>query len=216
MIPAGATVEKAVLSMYSYDDYFGFSTPNSTKEMYEITSTWSENSISWSNKPTSSMMKIATSNESDTKVWELFDVTSVIKGVVENNKTCHGFYITFPKSSYGVKMRSSEYSEMEFRPKLTVECELPNPITNGRKAKTTYDLFLSNSCVRYSIPDNSNNTPVSIKLYDTQGKLIRTLVDKAEKSGSHSVTLKNSLAKGIYLCMLQAGSVQKTIRVVTK
>ncbi len=218
MIPVGATIEKAVLSIYSYSNY-SLSVTNRKKELYEITSGWNESDITWSNKPTSSNMILESSNVSSINVWEDFDITHVIKNVIENNDICHGFYITFPSSSYGVEMRSSEYTETEYRPKLTVECELPNSIHNTVLSHLAYDLTFYNSCIQYSIPDNGNNVHVSMKLYDIQGKLIRTLVENRQKSGSYSITINNanhSLAKGIYLCKLQVDGFQKTIRVANK
>jgi hypothetical protein len=84
---------------------------------------------------------------------------------------------------------------------------------------STYNLGFNKTRIQYYIPDVNKNVHVNIKLYNIQGKLIKILVDKAQKAGSHFVDLNSSehkLAAGIYMCKMEVAGFQKTIKVVNK
>jgi hypothetical protein len=56
---------------------------------------------------------------------------------------------------------------------------------------------------------------VSLKIYDTAGRLVVTLVDGWRDAGTHSATFDGSmLASGIYLAKLQAGEVSSVQKLV--
>jgi flagellar hook assembly protein FlgD len=56
---------------------------------------------------------------------------------------------------------------------------------------------------------------VTLKVYDTAGRLVTTLVDGWREAGTHEMTFDGSkLASGIYLAKMQAGeftAVQKLV-----
>jgi hypothetical protein len=58
------------------------------------------------------------------------------------------------------------------------------------------------------------SSPVSIKLYNIQGKMVKTLVDGKVKAGYHMVKLNHKIAAGMYLCKMKAGDYSKTINVI--
>jgi hypothetical protein len=66
--------------------------------------------------------------------------------------------------------------------------------------------------IRYQMPDASE---VSLKVYDTAGRLVTTLTDGWRQAGEHEVTFDGSkLASGLYFVRLQAGeftAVQKML-----
>ena len=56
---------------------------------------------------------------------------------------------------------------------------------------------------------------VTLKVYDAQGGLVRTLVSGTRGAGTHSVNLDGgSLSSGVYFYRLQAGSSTATRRLV--
>lgn len=129
-IPSGATVEKAEMSLYSYNRYgTESSTSNGRKDLFKITESWSESQITYRNLPSTSSSAIASSNVSNIRVWEKFDVTDEIKAVVENNAANHGFMLKIPSYSKGVSMRSSEYTDETYRPKLVLTIKDDNAPT---------------------------------------------------------------------------------------
>ena len=63
--------------------------------------------------------------------------------------------------------------------------------------------FRGSTQIQYSLPVASN---VSLKVYDVQGREVRTLVNGLKAAGRHGVTMSaQGLAPGVYLCRLQAG-----------
>ena len=71
--------------------------------------------------------------------------------------------------------------------------------------------------IQYQLPANGN---VSIKVYDTTGRLVRTLKDGLEISGFHSVTWDrlgetgNPLASGIYYYRLVTPDFSSTKKLI--
>lgn len=66
--------------------------------------------------------------------------------------------------------------------------------------------------IRYQIADDRQ---VSLRVYDTAGRLVTTLVDGQQEAGQHSVTFDGSrLASGVYLYTLNAGANQFMGKVV--
>ncbi len=136
-IPENAVIKEATLSLYAYDKNTGTQyLNNGPKKMYPFTSSWTESSIKYSNAPKTSSTSIASSNNSSLKVWEDFDVTEYIKGVVEDGDDNYGFQVRHSSSSYGVKYRSSEYSDQEYRPKLAVSYEAVDDVPPQVTVKT--------------------------------------------------------------------------------
>ncbi|MEP5944145.1 MAG: T9SS type A sorting domain-containing protein, partial [Balneola sp.] len=62
--------------------------------------------------------------------------------------------------------------------------------------------------ISYSIPQT---TDVSLKIYDMIGRLVSTLVNKRQASGTYNVSLNASAwASGIYFYRIVAGDFVKT------
>lgn len=93
-----------------------------------------------------------------------------------------------------------------------------SPIINTRKQSSPFRLSFNNSCISYKIPETQKKTHVTLKLFNVQGKLIYTLVNKDQKAGNYFVNLNNyfKLAKGIYLCHMETVGFQKTIMILSK
>jgi hypothetical protein len=86
-------------------------------------------------------------------------------------------------------------------------------ITEGPKNLTCFDMRFHSSKLKFFIPATMSS-PVSIKLYNIQGKMVKTLVDGKVKAGYHMVKLNHKIAAGMYLCKMKAGSYSKTINVI--
>lgn len=120
-IPQDAVITKATLSLYAYDKNTGTQyLNNGPKKLYQFSSSWTEDGLKWSGSPQIANTALASSSNSSIDVWEDFDVTEYVKGVIENEDSNYGFQVKHSSSSYGVKYRSSEFSEQEFRPKLAI------------------------------------------------------------------------------------------------
>ena len=89
-------------------------------------------------------------------------------------------------------------------PTLSLESNDPNPFD----VRTT---------IRYAIPHAG---PVTLVVYDTAGRRVRTLVDDWRPAGQHAVewdgtgTGDRLAASGVYFCRLENGGLAETRRVV--
>lgn len=95
------------------------------------------------------------------------------------------------------------------------------PITNsGINLVKSYDLRYYNSKLTYRIPSNVNNKlHTSLRLYNLQGKLVKTLVDEPKSAGRFTVDIsevKNHVASGIYFAKMKVGNFNKTLKIVKK
>lgn len=92
--------------------------------------------------------------------------------------------------------------------------ESPNPVklTAQTSLLVRPNPAKGNMTIEFSLPAKAE---VSLKVYDTQGRLICSLVSGTQEPGSHAVMLDGSkLPSGIYFCSLQAGSFSDTRKLV--
>ncbi len=89
------------------------------------------------------------------------------------------------------------------------------PINNSVNIGQNYHLGYANSILQYRIPKSNEFANVNIKLFNAQGKEIRTLVNKAQNSGEYHVKL-NDLSKGVYLCKMETVGFLKIIKILSK
>ena len=82
--------------------------------------------------------------------------------------------------------------------------------------------FNPETTIRYTLPQGKAQYRVQVRIYDTLGRLVITLLDENQQSGYHSLKWngKNSLGtampSGVYYCLVQAGeynAVQKMLLV---
>lgn len=77
--------------------------------------------------------------------------------------------------------------------------------------------FNPRTSIRYQLPQDS---PVSVKIYDSSGRLVRTLVQQSQTAGSYTVSWEGTtdegqpVASGIYFYRLEAGEFSQTRRMV--
>ncbi len=95
-----------------------------------------------------------------------------------------------------------------------------NPIINPLSMVTSYGMQYNNTRLFYQIPAMQSNAKqhVSIKLYNVQGKMLRTLVNSHKAPGRYSLALSNrvALASGLYLVKMEVADFSKTLRIVNK
>jgi hypothetical protein len=94
--------------------------------------------------------------------------------------------------------------------------------TKVMKVPSLLTMKANGSRIFFQIPESVARKQVSIKLFNIQGKLIRTLVDGNVEAGYHSVRLdragnsKSQIAAGLYLCRMEKKGYKKTINVLVK
>jgi hypothetical protein len=96
----------------------------------------------------------------------------------------------------------------------TVGVESPQPVTRPSELALSVspNPTRGNASIAFSLPARGD---VSLKLYDAQGRLVRTLVSGTREAGAHSVSLNGgSLSSGVYFYRLQSGSSTATKKLV--
>jgi hypothetical protein len=134
---------------------------------------------------------------------------------------------TFPKDD---RIQLMELLTRKIEPTSggTLDTLLAKPATESVEstpaAITDYQLypaypnpFNPNTSIGYQLPENG---AVSLKIYNLEGQLVRTLVQSPQTAGFHQVQWDatddagNAVAAGIYLCQMQAGVFRQTQRLV--
>ena len=92
-------------------------------------------------------------------------------------------------------------------PGLYLEPNIPNP-------------FGPSTEIRYVIPDGPGIHRVTLRIYDTLGRCVRTLVDGDRSPGGHAVTWDGTddygrqVAGGVYFCRIRVSGQNATLRMV--
>jgi hypothetical protein len=80
--------------------------------------------------------------------------------------------------------------------------------------------FSTSTTIVYTIPRSADNSRVAIKVYDTRGRLVDTLMDAGQSVGVHRVSWNGTdrsgrrVASGVYFCRLSVGRKAITQRIV--
>jgi len=208
-VPTDAVVEEATLSLYVKGLYY-FSSSNQNyckigdndrgkKRIHRITSVWDESTVKW-NSPWSHMggdvknSEYSECSNSQTSVWEEFDVTSMMKTIVAEPDSNHGFLIKFRLDDYGAYYPSSEHSDETKRPKLAITYTAPTDIKNLPVAKNNVSIFKSNGLLHISMPRKvslmviTNAQGETVQATGETESIIRIPVTKLA-SGVHFITL---------------------------
>ncbi len=201
-IPEGVSIKEAVLSFYVFDQgiSLGSGDPvNAPKAVYKITEAWNASNIIWLKAPKfDSTNAVDQSSNTQTPVWEDYDVTPVIKDIIENGTENHGFMLKFQSETdyKGARIHSSDCAEdkKSFRPKLTIDYE--NTAINPNKPGITgvEDIVFekTGSMVTFYVPFKDT---YQIALCNAAGNTIKIL----SSSGIQRYSVNNnSLSQGIY------------------
>jgi len=120
VVSSQVTITKAILSLHAFNVFSGNRLKNGPKSLYRFTDHWTNDSLNWMNAPRYTSTAVATNDNSETNVWEEYDVTVEIKKIIEEEAENYGFALALDTCPYGVMYRSSEYETIDKRPKLTI------------------------------------------------------------------------------------------------
>lgn len=169
-IPSGANIGSATLSLYTFKVATSCCSPfgpmaQCTKYLYTVTGDWAENTVTWDNKPTLSSNSITQCTNTDVPAWEEFDVTDAVKETFATPNTNNGFLFRCKETGgdLGTTMRSSEASQQEYRPKLTItykntgviQHKIQGKITPAKEYKITVYNLLGKEIASYVLKDIS-------------------------------------------------------------
>lgn len=128
-LPAGAVVSHVYLKLYQSSSW---GSGSSTMGLYQVTSGWGEDSITWNNQPTSSSEVEASCTVYATiNVWRTwYDVGDLVRGWLDGSITNYGMLLKATTSETSLDIiagyYSSDYtSDTSKRPKLEISYYIP-------------------------------------------------------------------------------------------
>jgi hypothetical protein len=141
-------------------------------------------------------LELASDSLFATKIFSdstITDTTKICKGLT--NKTTYWFHV--------MAHNSSGWGSFSDARKFTVNISTTAVLPKAFSFKFS-GLSASNSFIRYSLPKACN---VSFRLFNVQGKLIRTFINAEQSSGYYQIPLNIAdLSRGCYLMDFKAGS----------
>jgi len=166
-IPENSFIVSAKFSIYAMDSYnfalstASYGTNNGAKSIYRFTEDWTptayyNSDFKVSDGPAYDPVPASTCNNTSIAVWEEFNVTSILKAIIEDNAPNYGMFIKFtehePKRQVQYKSSNLSYKKddtYEYHPKLEItystEPVAVNPIIKaGILQSDEYDLSFVN------------------------------------------------------------------------
>jgi len=122
-LPANAVVTNAYLRLYQY-----YGTGSLSVGVYQVTSNWAENSITWNNQPSSASTAEDFYTISSSSTWRYWHVDDLVKGWLDGSIANYGVLVKPTNESSNDKIayfRSSDSGTSTQRPKLEIRYYIP-------------------------------------------------------------------------------------------
>jgi hypothetical protein len=214
-IPQGAAISSASLSLYANlnagDGYTG--TPmwgsNNAGYLKRITSSWSEDQVTWNTQPTSvtTGQVLLPQSTSTTQDYLNIDVTGFVQYWNQNPGSNYGMVLEMiTTNNYNsLIFCSSDCPEATKRPKLDICFSVPTAV-NEISAEQSFKLFPNPASGSFQI--NCNGLQAEwVCIYSTDGKLLQKIYQPA---GNHIEI--NNLTTGIYIAEIKVKDVIQRVK----
>lgn len=204
-IPQNALITSAELSLYH-----SYNTTNAgqagTNECYlsEITSPWTENTVTWNNQPgvtANNRVYLATSTSS-TQSYSNIDVSALVQDAINTPSAYYGWMLSLlTEQTYrSMKFGSSDNSDAAIRPSLTICYSNPTNIKGALEAKTNWTIYPNPSNGKINIELNNPATEKikTVSIFDLSGRLVKTI--SVQQTSENIVTMETiGISEGIYI-----------------
>lgn len=208
-IPTTATVQSATLELFGvgyYNSLLPGNFGNNASYIKRITSSWTENSVTWNTEPSVtnagvSYLAPSTSSDQDYQI----DVLSITEYMIQNPSLNFGYLfgmqVENPDNSAALLFHSSDASDPANRPRLCVEYRIDNlDIETYVFAEGSDDVMIYPNPAKQKVTIEFNSDEFNIEnieLFDVLGQ--RKTVSISSKA-TNSVELDiNDLSEGTYL-----------------
>jgi hypothetical protein len=179
----------------------------------EMWDNWDENLIIWYNAPAAFHPYPWDIAPATAGQWSVWDVTKAVEAVVDNELT---LVLVAYDPTEGTPNAVSEFDSKEFDypPYLKITYATATGVDDAPILKTLIlgqnypNPFNPQTRVSYTIPDGSR-APVSIRIYDVAGRLVRSLVDEPQPAGVYTIDWDGTndrgtrVASGVYFYRLR-------------
>ncbi len=205
MIPSGATINSAYLSLYAWDSENGLgqhSTLSGSNECWlqRITSAWDESTVNWNTQPaatTTNQVSISAST-APTQDYLNIDVSTLVQDMIDNPSASFGFLLRLQNESYYRLMNfaSSDHINSALHPLIEI-CYSPKTTSIVENAPNNLEFnFYPNPAknILNVVIANSESKNVSIEIFNSQGQLIKNLFNVKSLT---SINISN-MVTGIY------------------
>jgi hypothetical protein len=179
------------------------------------TDTWTETALNWSGAPSAGAL-IDSATVSSVGMEYSWDVGTYVAGEVAGDKK-----VSLMLKDYAAMDKRIDFERREDGkgPVLLILTNTPVGIEEEEMVPTRYALhqnypnpFNPETSIRFDLP---NNGWISLKVYDSLGREVATLVDQQMQQGIHQVRWNaGAMPSGVYLCQLKAGTFAGSIKVL--
>jgi hypothetical protein len=156
---------------------------------------WIETAIHWLNAPTAFHPYPWDIAEANSGQWSVWDVTRAVEAMGDNELTLvlraynppEGFVCT-PSCRYFAEFDSKEFDHPPYLliTYSTVVGADDTPVyTTLILGQNAPNPFNPQTRITYTVPEGTGGAPVSLRIYDVAGRLVRTLVDTVQRPGIH-------------------------------
>lgn len=217
-IPSNATINSASLSLFAYNSignqtHSTLSGSNASL-LQRVTSSWTENNVTWDNQPTTTSVNQVTlaASTSTTQNYTNIDVTGLVIDMKNNPSSSFGFMLRLITEQYYRKLvfASSDNTNASIRPKLEIcyTSDVGTKEITNKKAEGFIYPNPSTSFVNIEIT-NASDKYYSINISDYTGKSIITLNNLTPVNNLLNETINYSdfgLTQGIYIISVTSDS----------
>ena len=213
-IPVGSTIMSAKLDLHAYTEFTvapvndGHYGTNSAK-INRITSSWSENQVTWNTQPTVSTLHEKSLSQSIAPDQDYLDidVKTLVQDMTDNPNNSFGFELSLINEvvTTNVSFCSREYPNTAKRPTLEVEYRLAMGL--NEIAVATYNIYPNPSFNHLSISFEQNDARL-IHIFDQEGKIVRYI----ESNEATTSVQTDHLAAGIYNIVIESATFQYPVK----
>jgi hypothetical protein len=217
-----AKVERAEL--YAYCRGANPASGNMVAVYGEFWDDWEEATVCWYNAPTAFHPYPWDIAEATPGAYVAWDVTKAVEAMVDHKLTLVLMAYNPPEGWSGAfaEFNSKEYDNPPNPPYLKITYSTVVGVDDTPRYTTLVlgqnvpNPFNPQTRISYTIPHGPSTTPVSLRVYDVAGRLVRTLVNAPESPGIHVVGWDGTddrnarVASGVYFYRLLWNKQAKT------
>lgn len=219
-IPAGATINAARLSLYSYYSPAQFGAHSilggsNGSTISRVTSAWEEHTVTWNNQPSTTTQNQVFLPASTNSIQDYLniDATNLVQDMIDDPTNSHGFLFKLVTEQYYRRMlfASSDNADPSLHPKLEIRYSIATSVSESIDNKIEFNLFPVPASDAVTIDlKNIYQESVSIGIFNSMGQLVEHQIDIQPVT-----TIDVSrYAKGLYFVRAYSGDLVSTKKLI--